>query len=447
MTSNVRNEVVSLASLDKDLPESTSLLEVSGVLTSSPVEGGGGTNPLLVSVRSGGGVGVSNGSAGSGVVGESTKVTVDSGRTITLEGVESVVGAVDRDLLVVDTESVSLGIGVREETSLEDRVGRGLDTRDEVGRRESSLLNLSEVVLGVLVKSPLTDLAERVVSMGPDLGKIEDAEGSSLSLLGGHGLDVQSPRGEVTLLDALEQILLSVVGVLTRELGGLIGSHGLDTLVSEEVELDVVELAVLVDPLEGVAGVTVHVAVRSGSTTVREQGHDLVDSLLVVGEVVPDHVGVLKVGLGVTLLGVDEDGELGGVSDEENRSVVTDEVVVSLLGVELDRETTGISGSIGGTLLTTDGGETADSLGLGANALEEVGAGQVGDIVSDLEDTVSTGTLGVDNTLGNSLTVEVSKDVNEVEVLEQKRTMLANALGSTGVGDGGTVRSSVLRHD
>lgn len=45
-------------------------------------------------------------------------------------------------------------------------------------------------------------------------------------------------------------------------------------------------LAVLLDPLEGVSGVAVHAVVAIGSTTVREQDHDLVDGLGVLREVV-----------------------------------------------------------------------------------------------------------------------------------------------------------------
>ena len=58
--------------------------------------------------------------------------------------------------------------------------------------------------------------------------------------------------------------------------------------------------------------------------TIREEDHDLVDRLRVLGEVVPEHVGVLQVGLGITLLGVDKVGELSGVTDKEHGGVVED---------------------------------------------------------------------------------------------------------------------------
>lgn len=52
------------------------------------------------------------------------------------------------------------------------------------------------------------------------------------------------------------------------------------------MDLNVVELALGIHELEGVARVAVHVVVAVGSSTVREQGHDLVDRLGVLGEVV-----------------------------------------------------------------------------------------------------------------------------------------------------------------
>ena len=120
--------------------------------------------------------------------------------------------------------------------------------------------------------------------------------------------------------------------------------------------------------------------------------------------------------LGVTLLGVDEVGEFGGVTNEEDGRVVENPVEVPLLRPDLDSEawksvstrqshiarslhTTGVTGGVCRTELTTDGGETdRERRGL-ADFVEERRACQVADVVRDLKDTVSTGTLGMDDTL------------------------------------------------
>jgi len=56
-----------------------------------------------------------------------------------------------------------------------------------------------------------------------------------------------------------------------------------------------------------------------------------------------------------------------------------------------------------------------------------------------LEVTVSTSTLCVDNTLRNSLSVEVCEEINVVEVLKQERTVKAYSLSSVWLGDWGAV--------
>lgn len=448
MNRNVVDKSFILTSLFKDVPKGSGLNVITSLFRSSPVEVGSSTDPLFVRVLEGNLL-VGNSLERRGVVGESTAIAIDSKGTVTLEGSESVERAVDRNLLVVGTQTVALSIGVRKETRLENRVGRRLNTGNSVRRRKGSLLNVGIVVLGVLVQNELTKTSQGVVLVRPNLGQVENGEGSRLGLLGGHGLDVDSPRWVVTLLDGFKQVALDIVGVLTSKLASLLVVQGLDTLVRNEVDLDVDKRAVLLDPLVSVTGVTVHVTVTGRSTTVGEELQKLVSSLGVVCEVVPEHVSILQVSFWVSLLGVDENGELGWVSDEKDGGVVVDPVGVTFLSVELGGETTGISGSVGRTLLATNGGKSGKGSGALANLAEEVGAGQVRNVVSDLKVTEGTGTLGVDDTLGDSLAVKVGEQVNEVVVLEKKRTVGANALRSQRVGNGSTVRGCVdrsLRH-
>jgi hypothetical protein len=56
--------------------------------------------------------------------------------------------------------------------------------------------------------------------------------------------------------------------------------------------------------------------------------HNLVDRLLVVGKIVPIHSSILKIRLRVALLGMNEEGEFGGITKEKNRSVVIDPIEV-----------------------------------------------------------------------------------------------------------------------
>ena len=271
--------------------------------------------PLLVRVAGDGRVLlVGQGAVRGGVVGVGAVVAVNCHGTVTLEGVECVKGRVDWDLLVVDAETVAVGIGVGEEAGLEDWVGGGLDAGDEVRGREGDLLNLGEVVLGVLVEGVLAEGAERDVLLGPDLGQVEDVPAELLGLLGRQDLHVDGPAWVFTLLDRLEEVLGVPVWVLAGELAGLFVVEGLAALVGLEVDLHVVEATIGLVPLVRVARVAVHVAVGVWSAAVREEVHDLVNGLLVGGEVVPEHGGILEVGLWVALLSVDEERELSWVT-------------------------------------------------------------------------------------------------------------------------------------
>ena len=60
---------------------------------------------------------------------------------------------------------------------------------------------------------------------------------------------------------------------------------------------------------------------------------------------------------------------------------------------------------------------------------------QVGDIVSDLELSIGTSTLGMYNSFRDTLTVEMGKEVNQMEVLQQERSVLANSLRGLRVHD------------
>jgi hypothetical protein len=78
------------------------------------------------------GTSISEGLDSALIVGAIALVNIGS-RSITLEVGHGVEGCVDGQLLVVCSKTVTLGVGVREETGLENGIRRGLDVWDEVG--------------------------------------------------------------------------------------------------------------------------------------------------------------------------------------------------------------------------------------------------------------------------------------------------------------------------
>ena len=120
--------------------------------------------------------------------------------------------------------------------------------------------------------------------------------------------------------------------------------------------------------------------------------------------------------LRVTLLCVDEVRELGGVTDEEHRRIVVHPVPVAFLRPQLNRESTRVTRSIRRTALATNGGESDSCASLIADFAEELRTGEVRDVMRDLEVSVCASTLGMHDTLRDTLAVKVSKEVNVVEV-------------------------------
>jgi hypothetical protein len=72
-------------------------------------------------------------------------------------GNASAVRAVNRDLLVVLTESVAVSVGVGEQTALEHLVVGRLNAGNEMRRGEGRLLDFGVVVLRVTVENKLAD--------------------------------------------------------------------------------------------------------------------------------------------------------------------------------------------------------------------------------------------------------------------------------------------------
>ncbi len=147
-------------------------------------------------------------------------------------------GLVDRELLVVRPDSVTVCVRVREETGLEDRIGRRLDTGHHVSGVVCHLLDFGEIVCGVLVESELADGSERVVLVRPDVGEIKHVDPllrpSLLGLLLSHSLNLHRPRRVLAPLDGIVEILPSVVIRLRRS---LVRGKVLGPLVADEVEL------------------------------------------------------------------------------------------------------------------------------------------------------------------------------------------------------------------
>ena len=348
-----------------------------------------------------------------------------------VDGLEAALDAlrlVDRELVEVRADAVAVGVRVGEHATDQHLVGGDADAGDHVRRGERGLLDLGEEVVRVLVELQDTDLVQRVVGVRPGLGQVERVEAVGLGLLVRHDLDRHRPLREVALLDGLPQVAAVELGVLTRELGGLLVGEELHALLGVVVELHPEALAGLVDPLVGVRAVAVHVAPRLRQAAVAHEVGDLVGRLGGQGPEVPLHVGVAQAVGGEALLRADEVRELHRVAEEEDRGVVADDVEVALGRVVAQREATDVAPGVGGAQLTGDGREAQQRLGGGAR-LEHGRLRPLRHVLGDREGTERAGALRVRATLDHVLAVEVRQGLDQVHVVQQERAVGADAEG------------------
>jgi hypothetical protein len=91
-----------------------------------------------------------------------------------------------------------------------------------MSRVECDLLNLCEVVLGVLIEEELSNLTERELVLRPNVGHIEHINlllfPYFFSLFRCHGLEHNVPTREVTLLDGLVKVLGGVVRTIVERI-------------------------------------------------------------------------------------------------------------------------------------------------------------------------------------------------------------------------------------
>ena len=146
-------------------------------------------------------------------------------------------------------------------------------------------------------------------------------------------------------------------------------------LLGVPVELDQHAVAGCVDELVGLHSEALLVAVVGGDAPRVEEVGEQVHRLRCVAHEVEDALGLLSEGDRVRLQGVDDVGERDGVTDEEHRDVVADDVPVAVLGVELHREAPGVTGGLRGVTAADDGGEAQGDVGALARLLEQLGPG------------------------------------------------------------------------
>lgn len=141
------------------------------------------------------------------------------------------------------------------------------------------------------------------------------------------------------------------------------------------------------------------------------------DALWGLGQKIPEHIGVLQIGLGVPLLSVDKVWKLTGISDKKDRSVIPNEVPVSLLCVKLDREAPGIPLGIGRAGLPAHCRKPGKNRGCLSDLAKKLCLAKLSQILSNSKHPVRPGALGMHNPLWDALSIKASNFINKMSIL------------------------------
>src|SRR5712692_850738 len=135
-----------------------------------------------------------------------SQVSICAHLAIAVIGVEWTLRRINRDVIEVNTEAVSLGIAIREQAALEHLVRRETNSGNHIRRGEGGLLHLCEVVFRITIELHDANFDQWVVSLGPDFGHIKRIVLVCLCLFLCHYLDEERPTRKISTFDCLEYI-------------------------------------------------------------------------------------------------------------------------------------------------------------------------------------------------------------------------------------------------
>ncbi len=339
---------------------------------------------------------------------------------------ERAFGRVDGQLREVGpAQARQLGVQVREQATLQQRVVAEIDAGRDIGRAEGHLLGLGEEVVGPAVQHEAADLAQRNFLFGDELGGVQVVVGQGVCLLLREQLHAQLPGWVVARLDGLEQVTAVVVVVCGLQLERLVPDRGLDAQLGPPVEFHEGAFTLGIDQPEAVHAKALDHAQAACNGAVAHDPHDHVHGLGHEGDEVPERVvrrgGLRKAPVGFHLHGMDQVGKLHGVLDEEDRDVVAHQIPVALFGIELDGKAAHIARGIHRARSTGHGGEAHEDRHLLAGFGQDLGGGVLLQRICQLEITVGACAACMDDSLWNALMVEMRDFLAQDEIFQQRR--------------------------
>ncbi|MNI45402.1 hypothetical protein D3C73_998260 [compost metagenome] len=144
------------------------------------------------------------------------------------------------------------------------------------------------------------------------------------------------------------------------------------------------------------------------------------------GPEIPDGIGVFEMGLRVAFLGVNKVRKFNRITDEKDRRIIADQIIIAFFGIKFHGKAAWIAHSIGRPQLPGYCREANEHRRAFAHLRQEGCFSIFGQILSDFKITMSSGAFGMNYTLRNTLPVEMCQLFQQMNILQQ--------CGSTGTG-------------
>ena len=167
---------------------------------------------------------------------------------------------VDRNQVVVYSESVTLGVAVGEQSSLKHFVGGESDAFHDVHRVECRLFDFGKEILGVAVELQDSHIAEGEVLVIPHFCEVEGVDVIFLCFIFCHELYLHEPARIVATFDGFEEVTLVGFTVLRNHFLSFFVSEILDALQGPQVEFHPYAFVFLIIEAVSVASESVHMA-------------------------------------------------------------------------------------------------------------------------------------------------------------------------------------------
>lgn len=351
---------------------------------------------------------------------------------IALIGGVGAFGRVDLQLQIVGADPIALGIGIGQRPPLQHLVVGKVDALHQHPGAEGGLFGFGEDIRGIAIQHQPAHLQQGKLVFRPALGVVQGIEGQFVVRLVRHDLHAHLPLGIVTPLDGVVEVATGMAHVVFLDLGRLRAGEIPDALLGLEGELAQHRHALVVDQLVGVHAGTLHVPIVRRDAPGALYPGDHVQRFRVMLDEVVEAPGLLAIGDGVGLEGMDHVGKLDGVANEEHLQVVAHQIPVAVLGIELDREAPRIARGLGRLLGPDDSGKSQEDRRLHPGSGQHLGTGiAAGGFVADgaigLEPAMGGGTPGMHHPLGHPFPVEMGDLLDELVVFQRGGAPLAHA--------------------